>query len=143
MHLFESVYKRRNENMEESCDAQEFHPYVFQIFAQLIELRPAPLPAMYMGIFPPLLSPVFWERHGNVPALVRLLRAYLAKAASEIVAQGHLQARTSLWPFWVGGAVCDIAHLPSRRSPKRQTCAPAGARVCSINEGGHEIATMT
>ena len=26
--------------------AQEFHPYVFQIFAQLIELRPAPQPAV-------------------------------------------------------------------------------------------------
>ena len=68
---------------------------MFQIFAQLIELRPAPLPAMYLGLFPPLLSPVFWERHGNVPALVRLLRAYMAKAAAEIVAQGHLQARAA------------------------------------------------
>ena len=56
-------------------DVQEFHPYVFQIFAQLIETRPAPLPAAYMAIFPPLLSPLFWERPGNVPALVRLLQA--------------------------------------------------------------------
>ena len=55
-------------------DVQEFHPYVFQIFAQLIETRPAPLPASYMAIFPPLLSPLFWERPGNVPALVRLLQ---------------------------------------------------------------------
>jgi hypothetical protein len=55
-------------------DVQEFHPYVFQIFAQLIETRPAPLPAAYMAIFPPLLSPLFWERPGNVPALVRLLQ---------------------------------------------------------------------
>ena len=47
---------------------------MFQIFAQLIELRAAPLPAVYMQIFPPLLSPVFWERSGNVPALVRLLQ---------------------------------------------------------------------
>ena len=81
---------------------QEFHPYVFQIFAQLIELRQAPLPATYMAIFPPLLTPVFWERHGNVPALVRLLRAYMAKASAEIVQQGHLQVR---WrPHLVSGA---------------------------------------
>lgn len=53
---------------------QEFHPYVFQIFAQLIELRSPPLPAVYMQIFPPLLLPQFWERSGNVPALVRLLQ---------------------------------------------------------------------
>ena len=57
-----------------SQDVQEFHPYVFQVFAQLIELRSRPLPAIYMQIFPPLLSPVFWERSGNVPALVRLIQ---------------------------------------------------------------------
>jgi CAS/CSE protein, C-terminus len=58
-------------------DVQEFHPYVFQIFAQLIEVRPAPLPPSYMAIFPPLLTPLFWERSGNVPALVRLLKVGL------------------------------------------------------------------
>lgn len=47
---------------------------MFQVFAQLIELRPAPLPAVYLQIFPPLLAPTFWERSGNVPALVRLLQ---------------------------------------------------------------------
>ncbi|KAK9829548.1 hypothetical protein WJX72_006417 [[Myrmecia] bisecta] len=73
-------------------DVQEFHPYVFQIFSQLIELRPAPLAASYMQIFPPLLTPLFWERQGNVPALVRLLQAYLRKAAGEVVQGGHLQA---------------------------------------------------
>eukprot|EP00955_Chlamydomonas_euryale_P098806 365171-Chlamydomonas_euryale.AAC.10 len=55
-------------------DVQEFHPYVFQVFAQLIELHSKPLPAVYMQIFPPLLSPVFWERSGNIPALVRLIQ---------------------------------------------------------------------
>ncbi|KAG1661631.1 hypothetical protein FOA52_002861 [Chlamydomonas sp. UWO 241] len=55
-------------------DVQEFHPYVFQVFAQLIELRAKPLPAVYLQIFPPLLSPVFWERSGNIPALVRLMQ---------------------------------------------------------------------
>lgn len=47
---------------------------MFQVFAQLIELRSKPLPPVYMQIFPPLLSPVFWERSGNVPALVRLIQ---------------------------------------------------------------------
>jgi hypothetical protein len=31
-------------------DVQEFHPYVFQVFAQLIELRAAPLPAVYLQV---------------------------------------------------------------------------------------------
>lgn len=75
-----------------SEDIQEFHPYVFQIFAQLVELRRRgdPLPPVYLTLFPPLLSPTFWERSGNVPALVRLLRAYLSRAGAEIVARGHL-----------------------------------------------------
>mmetsp|Transcript_33790 Transcript_33790/g.100617 ORF Transcript_33790/g.100617 Transcript_33790/m.100617 type:complete len:935 (-) Transcript_33790:308-3112(-) len=73
-------------------DVQEFHPYVFQVFAQLIELHSKPLPAVYMQIFPPLLSPVFWERSGNIPALVRLIQAYLCKAGDEIVMGGHLMA---------------------------------------------------
>ncbi|GAX80072.1 hypothetical protein CEUSTIGMA_g7510.t1 [Chlamydomonas eustigma] len=71
-------------------DVQEFHPYVFQIFAQLIELRGKPLPGVYLQIFPPLLNAMFWERPGNVPALVRLIQAYLLKAGDEVMAGGHL-----------------------------------------------------
>jgi exportin-2 (importin alpha re-exporter) len=71
-------------------DVTEFAPYVFQLLSQLVELRPPPLPPAYLAIFPPLLSPVLWERAGNVPALVRLLQAYLARAPAEVVAGGHL-----------------------------------------------------
>lgn len=39
----------------------------------------------------PLLAPQNWERKGNCPALVRLMRAYLKQGASEVVPQ-HLQA---------------------------------------------------
>lgn len=42
----------------------------------------------YMMIFPPLLNPMFWERPGNIPALTRLLVAYLSKAGQQIVAGG-------------------------------------------------------
>lgn len=73
-------------------DVQEFAPYVFQILSQLLEIRPLPLPPAYMALFPPLLSPVLWERSGNVPALVRLLQAYLQKAHADIVSGNHLQA---------------------------------------------------
>lgn len=67
-------------------------PYVFQILSQLVELRPAPLPAIYMNLFSPLLTPLLWERSANVPALVRLLQAYLHKAPQEIIAQQKLGA---------------------------------------------------
>lgn len=70
-------------------DVVEFVPYVFQVFAQLLEYRAGLGPA-YTSLFPPLLTPALWERKGNVPALTRLLQAYLKKGAPELVAGGHL-----------------------------------------------------
>ncbi|GFR48907.1 hypothetical protein Agub_g10856 [Astrephomene gubernaculifera] len=106
-------------------DVQEFHPYVFQVFSQLIELRSAPLPQLYLQIFPPLLSPVFWERSGNVPALVRLLQAYLTKAGAEVVSGGHLVAVLGVFQkllssrahdhegFYIVNAIVESLPLPA------------------------------
>lgn len=47
---------------------------MFQILAQLIELSSPPLKAPYMVVFPPLLTPLYWERPGNIPPLTRLLQ---------------------------------------------------------------------
>lgn len=70
-------------------DIAEFTPYVFQVLAQLLEYRSsgAGLSQAYMGMFQPLLTPALWEKKGNVPALARLLQAYIQKAASELVPQ--------------------------------------------------------
>lgn len=79
-------------------DVQEFHPYVFQVLSQLVEIRASsardgwttPLPETYLQLLPPLLTPMFWERSGNVPALGRLLRAFIAASPSEVVNRGLL-----------------------------------------------------
>ncbi|ERN11678.1 exportin-2 [Amborella trichopoda] len=71
-------------------DVMEFLPYVFQILAQLIELNRPPLSGNYMPIFEIILSPESWRRSGNVPALVRLLQAYLQKAPQELNREGRL-----------------------------------------------------
>lgn len=72
-------------------DVQEFHPYVFQILAQLVEMRNGGnLPDNYLVLLTPLLAPMFWERQGTVPALARLLRAYVAAAPGEIVSRSLL-----------------------------------------------------
>ena len=39
---------------------------------------------MYLGLFSCLLNPVLWERQGNIPALVRLLQAYIMKSPMKI-----------------------------------------------------------
>jgi exportin-2 (importin alpha re-exporter) len=72
-------------------DILEFTPYVFQVLAQLLEYRSTEGGlGQYEGLFRPLLTPALWERKGNVPALTRLVQAYLLKAAPELVAAGHL-----------------------------------------------------
>lgn len=91
---------------------------MFQIFAQLLEVRPpgSPIPEAYHAIFPPLLTPTFWERSGNVPALVRLLQAYLARAGPDVVSRGYLQAS-------VGSAA---QGLQAGRPPSLQVLLPPG-----------------
>jgi exportin-2 (importin alpha re-exporter) len=73
-------------------DILEFTPYVFQVLAQLLEYRPAEagLGEAYKSLFPPLLTASLWDRKGNIPGLVRLLHAYLKKAAADLVTGGHL-----------------------------------------------------
>ena len=73
-------------------DVSEFLPYVFQILSLLLELRPLPIPQPYMVIYPLLLTPGLWERTGNVPALVRLLQAFIEKAPSDVVTGDKLSA---------------------------------------------------
>ncbi|WOK97250.1 exportin-2 [Canna indica] len=71
-------------------DVTEFWPYAFQIFAQLVEMSKPPLSDSYMQLFLVLLSPESWKRSGNVPALVRLLQAYLQKVPNELKNEGRL-----------------------------------------------------
>jgi len=63
----------------ETCP--EFGPYVFQIMSQLLELRPDISPA-YRAIYPSLLAPALWNTNGNIPAITRLLQAFLMKDSS-------------------------------------------------------------
>jgi len=67
-------------------DITEFTPYVFQVLAQLLEYRPSEqgLGEAYKALFPPLLTPTVWENKGNIPALARLLQAYIRQAAPEL-----------------------------------------------------------
>jgi exportin-2 (importin alpha re-exporter) len=71
-------------------DISEFTPYVFQLLAQLLEFRSKGLGQAYESLLPPLLTPVLWERKGNIPALVRLLQAYLEKGSGDSVLQAQL-----------------------------------------------------
>jgi exportin-2 (importin alpha re-exporter) len=70
----------------------EFMPYVFQLFAALLEARPdGPLSEYYKALVAPILMPALWESRGNVPALARLLTSIIPRSASEIVANNQVE----------------------------------------------------
>lgn len=73
-------------------DVSEFFPYAFQLLAQLVDLNRPPLPGHYVQIFEILLLPDSWKKSANVPALVRLLQAFLQKAPNELNQQGRLSS---------------------------------------------------
>ena len=73
-------------------DIQEFAPYVFQVLSLLLEVTPTTVSNAYMQIFPALLTPLLWERPGNVPALVRLIQAFLQKGAQLVFSGNYLAA---------------------------------------------------
>ncbi|KAI9813783.1 MAG: importin-alpha export receptor [Pycnora praestabilis] len=73
-------------------DVQEFMPYVFQLFAALLEANPAAsLSEYYQGLIPPIIQPTLWESKGNVPALVRLLSSIIPRGASEIAKNNQIE----------------------------------------------------
>ncbi|KAI8365486.1 Cse1-domain-containing protein [Choanephora cucurbitarum] len=74
-----------------SQEVQEFSPYVFQLLAQLLEQHKGnELTPAYMALLTPLLNPSLWEQ-GNIPALVRLMQAYLDKGAQTILANNQFE----------------------------------------------------
>ena len=65
----------------------EFMPYAFQILSLMLEMHETTVPESYSSLYSFLLAPVLWERMGNIPPLVRLLRAYVEKGGDQIFAK--------------------------------------------------------
>ena len=59
-----------------SEDIQEFIPYIFQILAFCVE-KGSSVPDSIKQLAQPLLAPSVWELKGNVPAVTRMLRAFI------------------------------------------------------------------
>ncbi|PKI84694.1 importin-alpha export receptor [Malassezia vespertilionis] len=93
------------------ADVVEYIPYVFQILAQLLEVHVVQsmertLPEAYANLLPPLLTPTLWEQKGNVPALVRLLKAYLHQAPSAVVQ--HVEAFLGVYQKLISSRLNDV-----------------------------------
>ncbi|XVE73690.1 hypothetical protein DITRI_Ditri11bG0139400 [Diplodiscus trichospermus] len=88
-------------------DVTEFLPYAFQLLAQLVELNRPPISPSYLQIFVLLLSPDSWRRSSNVPALVRLLQAFLQKAPHELNQEGRLNQVLGIFNMLVSSPSTD------------------------------------
>jgi len=65
-------------------DVVDFFSYAFQIFASFIDLAPqGSLSAAYENLFPSLMAPALWERHDTVPAISKLVQAYIRKVGAK------------------------------------------------------------
>lgn len=53
----------------------------------MLELYSNQIPDTYRELFPFLLMPALWERPGYIPALVRLLQAYIERGSATVVAE--------------------------------------------------------
>ena len=75
------------------ADVVEFQPYVFQIFAALLEANPSgSLSTYYQQLIQPILLPTLWESKGNVPALVRLLSAIIPRGVQVFMQNNQVEA---------------------------------------------------
>ena len=67
----------------------------------------APLPQPYKDLIQSLLIPALWESRGNIPALVRLLQAYMARGASEFTKENRLSGVLGIFQKLVASKVTE------------------------------------
>ncbi|KAI8459413.1 Cse1-domain-containing protein [Phakopsora pachyrhizi] len=92
-------------------DIQDFSPFVFQILSQMLELRsikPETLPDYYKSLLQPLLTPALWEVRGNIPGLVRLLKAYLTADSASVIQENRVPAMLGVFQKLISSKINDV-----------------------------------
>jgi exportin-2 (importin alpha re-exporter) len=83
-------------------EAEEFKPYIFQLFSALLESRPQEsLSEYYKQLIGPVLTGELWNIKGNVPALSRLLCSLIQRGSEIIAAQNQLEAILGLFQLLI------------------------------------------
>ncbi|KAF8216328.1 importin alpha re-exporter [Mycena galopus ATCC 62051] len=71
-------------------DIEQYIPYVFQLLAQMLSLHSGDVPDQYRPLLPLLFTPATWQQKGSIPGLVRLLKAFLARDSTQMMAAGQI-----------------------------------------------------
>lgn len=58
----------------------------------MLEMHTSVIPPTYRDLLPYLLTPASWQQKGSIPGLVKLLTAFLARDAQQMVATGQYTA---------------------------------------------------
>ena len=58
----------------------------------MLEAHPSSVPDAYRSLLPLLFTPATWQQKGSIPGLVKLLKAFLARDAKQMVATGQYSA---------------------------------------------------
>lgn len=90
-------------------DVQEFIPYIFQLFAALLEANSSgALPYYFKNLIQPVLMPVLWESKGNTPALVRLLTSLVSRGAGEISSSNQIEPILGVFQKLISSKSSDV-----------------------------------
>ncbi|KAJ7695191.1 importin alpha re-exporter [Mycena rosella] len=71
-------------------DIEQYIPYVFQLLAQMLSLHSGEVPAQYRPLLPLLFTPASWQQKGSIPGLVKLLKAFLARDSTQMMASNQI-----------------------------------------------------
>lgn len=76
--------------------------------SQMLELHVGQeIPSSYTALLPSLLTPTLWQTRSNVPALVRLLQAFLAKGNAQIINTSTVQSLLGIYQQLIASRVND------------------------------------
>lgn len=56
----------------------------------MLELHTSDIPAEYRSLLPFLLTPAVWQQKGSIPGLVKLLKAFIVRDATQMVSGGQM-----------------------------------------------------
>ncbi|KAI9654171.1 MAG: importin-alpha export receptor [Alyxoria varia] len=80
----------------------EFMPYIFQLFASLLDTTPAAtLSENYTKLIAPVVSLALWEDKTNPPALTHLLCSLINKGTSQIIANNQVEPILGIFQFLI------------------------------------------
>lgn len=89
-------------------DVTEFIPYVLQLLSQLVEASGnEPLPDFVVNLIQPCLSPALWDSKGNIPALVRLLRAMIFRGPQIFISNKFVEPVLGIFQKLISSKVND------------------------------------